>query len=223
MLKVAFPLTIQDTVATYEIPYGTIQRSTQLNDSWQKAKVEVPAARWADVSADGYGVSLLNTAKYGYDIKGNTMRLSLLRSPKSPDPTADRGKHSIEYSLYPHEGTWETSLTVHRGYELNVPLIAMIVARHDGPLPTSQSFVKLSSENLVLSSIKKAEDSDSWIIQWYNPTGRTIEATLELPMPPKKVVLSNFLEADGKEVPSTGRTVGITTGPRAVKTLKCTF
>src|SRR6202007_2747255 len=85
-------------------PFGTIRRSTQWRDNWDSAKVEVPAQRWADLSQDDYGVALLNKSKYGYDIKGNTIRLSLLRSPKWPDPTADRGKHSIEYALLPHSG-----------------------------------------------------------------------------------------------------------------------
>lgn len=223
MLKVAFPLSIQDSVATYEIPYGTIQRSTRLRDSWEQAKVEVPASRWADVSAGGFGVSLLNTAKYGYDIKGNTMRLSLLRSPKSPDPTADRGKHTIEYSLYLHEGTWQGSATVQRGYELNVPLIAATTTRHKGPLPARRSFVRLESDRCVLTSIKKAEDSDAWVIQWYNSDSKDVTATLELPLRPKRVVLSNFLEADGAEVPVSGNRLQVPTGSRAVVTVKCTF
>lgn len=223
MLKVAFPLTVQDTVATYEIPYGTIQRSTQLRNSWEKAKVEVPASRWADVSAGGYGVSLLNIAKYGYDIKGNTIRLSLLRSPKSPDPTADRGRHRIEYSLYPHEGSWQTARTMQRGYEANVPLIPVITNQHSGPLPLSQSFVRVSPDRLVLTSIKKAEDSDAWIIQWYNPGDREVTATVELPKPPKRVVLSDFNEVDGSDIPFSGKTVEVGTGRNSVRTLKCTF
>lgn len=85
MLKVAFPLTVKDTFATYEIPYGHIKRSTQLKNSWDSAKVEVPALRWADLSEKDYGVSLINDSKYGYDCKGSTMRLSLLRSPKWPE------------------------------------------------------------------------------------------------------------------------------------------
>jgi len=109
MLKVEFPLTVQDTIATYEIPSGSITRSTQRNNSWNKARFEVSAIRWADVSKDDYGVSLINNSKYGYDIKDNVMRLSLLRSPKWPDPTADRGEHQIEYSLYPHNEDWKES------------------------------------------------------------------------------------------------------------------
>jgi alpha-mannosidase len=223
MLKVAFPLTISDSVATYEIPYGSIQRSTQMRNSWEKAKVEVPAARWADVSEKDFGVSLLNNSKYGYDIKGNTIRLSLLRSPKWPDPTADRGKHSIEYSLYPHKGTWKEANTEDRGYNFNNPLIVLTATAHKGKLSESNSFVKLEPSNLVLTTIKKAEESDAWIIQWYDSRGEETEATLTLPLPPKSVVTSNFLEEDGKQVVFEKNIVKVTTKKNGIVTVKVTF
>ena len=223
MLKVAFPLTVQDTVATYEIPFGTIRRSTQMRDSWEKAKVEVPAENWADVSASGYGISLLNSSKYGYDIKGNTMRLSLLRSPKWPDPTADRGKHSIDYALYPHAGTWKEGQTVRRGYEFNNPLVAVISESHKGPLPPSQAFVNLTPSSLVLSSIKKAEDSDAWIIQWYDTGGQDAEASLTFPQKPARVFKTNFLEQDGEALTPSGTSLKVPTRKNSVVTIKAYF
>ncbi|HCV44262.1 MAG TPA: hypothetical protein DGH68_12310, partial [Bacteroidetes bacterium] len=220
MLKVAFPLTVQDSVATYEIPYGTIQRSTQLRNSWEKAKVEVPAQRWADVSSGGYGVSLLNRSKYGYDIKGNVVRLSLLRSPKWPDPTADRGRHSIEYSLYPHAGGWRDAGTVQRGYEYNNPLIATVTDAHKGSLPLSRSLASLAPSNLILTSIKKAEDSDAWVIQWYDASGQNTDAQLTLPQRPKKVLMTNFLEEDGEPILTNGNTVTVRTKKNSITTVK---
>ena len=223
MLKVAFPLTVTDTVATYEIPYGTIERSTQSKTSWERAQIEVPAQRWADVSSGGYGVSLLNNSKYGYDIKGNTVRLSLLRSPKWPDPTADRGKHLIEYALYPHEGTWREAKTVERGYEFNNPLIAVATDAHKGGMPFEHSFVQLSPSSLVLTTLKKAEDSDAWVIEWYDAGGTGAEATLTLPRPPRRVVLSNFLEKDGAPVPVERNVVRLKTKKSSVMTVKVYF
>ncbi|MBI1808201.1 MAG: hypothetical protein HYR76_14270, partial [Ignavibacteria bacterium] len=220
MIKVAFPLTISDTVATYEIPFGTIQRSTQWRNSWDSAKVEVPAQRWADLSQNGYGVSLLTKSKYGYDIKGNIMRLSLLRSPQWPDPTADRGKHSIEYVLYPHAGTWKEASTVHRGYEYNNPLIATVSGRHTGTLPPSKSFIQLAPSNLILTTFKKAEDSDEWIVQWYDAGGKDSEAMLTLPKAPNKVLTSNFLEENGAPLAPEGNTVKVLTKKHSVVTIK---
>jgi alpha-mannosidase len=222
MLKVAFPVTVENAMATYEIPYGTIHRSTQWNNSWDSAKVEVPAQRWADLSQSDYGVSLLNKTKYGYDIKGNVMRLSLLRSPKWPDPTADRGKHSIEYALYPHLGSWQTN-TIRRGYEFNNQLLAVITDAHKGKLSPLQSFVQLQPSNLVLTTVKKAEESNAWIFQWYDAVGEGTEAVLTLPQEPKKVVTSNFLEEDGAVINSEKKTVKLKTAKNSIVTVKVYF
>jgi alpha-mannosidase len=222
-LKVAFPVSVGDTVATYEIPYGTIQRSTQLRDSWERAKVEVPARSWADLSQADYGVSLLNNSKYGYDIKGNVIRLSLLRSPKSPDPTADRGKHSIEFALYPHKGTWRDAKTVRKGYEFNNPLIALTTDAHKGDLPTQHSFVQISPSNLVLTSLKKSEEGDAWIVQWYDAEGKASSATVTFPRTPKRVVMSNFMEEAGASVPVQNNSVNVQTRASSIVTLRVNF
>ncbi|OGU54805.1 MAG: hypothetical protein A2V66_06865 [Ignavibacteria bacterium RBG_13_36_8] len=223
MLKVAFPVNVTDTVATYEIPYGTIQRSTTLKAQWDKGKWEAPAHRWANVSQNDYGISLLNKAKYGYDIKGNVMRLSLLRSPKWPDPTADRGTHSIEYALYSHEGKVMESKTTQRGYEYNYPLFATMTDAHKGKLPTEYSFVEISPSNLILTSIKMAEDEDAWIIQLYETKGQDTEAILTLPNRPNKICLSNFLEEDGASLKPEVNKVMFNVSAHSVLTLKLKF
>ncbi|HTP80640.1 MAG TPA: glycoside hydrolase family 38 C-terminal domain-containing protein [Bacteroidota bacterium] len=222
-LKVAFPVDVQDTVATFEIPYGTIERSTQLRTTWERAKTEVPVQRWADLSANGYGVSLLNRSKYGYDVKGNTLRLSLLRSPKWPDPTADRGKHSIEYELVPHSGTWREANIVRRGYEYNNPLIAVMTDPHRGALPAGWSFVQLQPDGLTLTTIKKAEDSNAWIFQWCDETGMEGDARLTVPQIPKTAQLSSFLEEDGTPLPVEKNTIIVHTKKNSVVTVKATF
>jgi alpha-mannosidase len=220
MLKVAFPVTVADALASYEIPFGSIARPTGERDSWEKAKREVPVERWADLSQDDYGVSLLNRSKYGYDIKGSTMRLSLLRSPLWPDPTADRGAHTIEYALYPHAGRWRAAGTARRGAEYGTPLLAVATDRHPGSLPPEKSFVSLGPDRYVLASIKRAEDSDAWVVRWYESRGEPGTAELALPFTPRKVVTSNFLEEDGEPVPSLGSVVKVPTPPNAVVTVK---
>jgi alpha-mannosidase len=224
MLKVAFPLAVQDTLATYEIPYGTIARSTTLVRDKDRGKYEVPSHRWADLSSPEYGVSLLNNAKYGYDTKGNVMRLSLLRSPNWPDPTADRGDHTIEYALFPHEGGWRAGGTVRRGYEFNSPLLTVTTDRHQGSLPPVQSFATLSPGNLVLASIKAAEDDpQAWVVQWYDARGIDCEAVLTLPKKPKEARLSNFLEDDAEPLVVKGNRVMVSTGANEVVTVKVDF
>jgi len=223
MLKVAFPVAVKSDVATYEIPYGTIERSTRMDDDWQRAKVEVPAQRWADLSESAFGVSLLNTSKYGYDVKGNTLRLSLLRSPVWPDPTADRGKHSIDYALYPHAGPLREANTVRRGYEMNNPLIAVLGTVQKGALPREHAFVRLSPDHLVLTSIKRAEDSNDWVLQWYDAKGESATATLTFDRPPARARATSFVEDDGVTLPVEGAVVRVPSRSRAVTTVKVSF
>ncbi len=229
MLKVAFSVNVKDSLATYEIPYGTITRATIPKDSWERAKWEVPAQRWADVSEEGdkpdegFGVSLLNNSKYGYDIKGSVMRLSLLRSPVWPDPTADRGSHKIEYAIYSHAGSWNSGGTERQGYDFNYPLIAFEGTRHSGSLPLSHSFFKLSPSNLILTVVKQSEDLNGWVLEWYNASGLDSHAELTLPRDPRKVVESNFLEQDGGTVHFQGNQIFLDTGKNSIKTIKVYF
>ena len=223
MLKLAFPLAVKDTVATYEIPFGTIERSTQMRDSWEKAKVEVPALRWVDLSQNDYGVSLIENSKYGFDIKGSLMRMSLLRSPKWPDPTADRGKHTTEYALYPHQGSWQQASTAQRAYEFNNRLVAVATGVHKGKLGESYSFVQIEPSSLILRTMKKCEDENAWMFQWYNLAGKESEAILTLPQKPRIATISNFLEENGSPVEIKNKEVHVKTKGRGVVSLKVYF
>ena len=131
LLKVAFPVAIHSLRATYETQYGAVERPTHRNTSWDAARFEVPAQRWADLSEAGYGVALLNDSKHGYDIAGNVMRLTLLRSTMSPDPLADRGEHRFTYSLFPHPGSWQQGGVVEAAEDLNRPLRIVADGRPD--------------------------------------------------------------------------------------------
>ena len=120
-LKVAFPVDVHASRATYEIQYGHIERPTHENTSWDVARFEVCAHRWADLGEPGYGVALLNDCKYGYDIHGNVMRLSLLRSPGWPDPESDQGLHRFAYALFPHGGDLREAGVDRRGRGVQHP------------------------------------------------------------------------------------------------------
>src|SRR6266849_1984615 len=121
-LKVAFPVAVRSARATYEIQFGHVERSTHTNTSWDQARFEVCAHRWADLGEPGYGVALLNDCKYGYDIQGSVMRLSLLRAPTHPDTAADRGKHRFTYALMPHPGDFREAGVIAAAEDLNNPL-----------------------------------------------------------------------------------------------------
>ena len=122
MLKVAFPVTVTSREATYEIQFGHVRRPTHQDTSHARAMFEVPAQRWADLGDGEYGVALLNDSKHGYDIRGSVMRLSLLRAPTHPDPTADRGGHQFTYALMPHPGDLREAGVIAAAEDLNAPL-----------------------------------------------------------------------------------------------------
>jgi alpha-mannosidase len=183
LVKVAFPLTVQASYATYEIPCGAIQRSTQPNsrlEPREAAKWEVPALHWADLShlaEREYGVSLLNDCKYGYDAQPNQLRLTLLRSPNWPDPNADGGVHQFTYAVYPHRGSWQMAETPRRGYELNQPLqiwLAQPPQLKLGQLPPVGRLIDLQANSLILMAFKQAEaNPNQWILRCYECHGET--------------------------------------------------
>ncbi len=223
LLKVAFPVSAHSDKAAYEIPFGAVDRPTTRNTPAEQAQFEVPAQRWADISDSKHGLSLMNDSKYGYDAKGNVLRLSLLRSPEWPDPHADEGHHEFTYSLYPHGGGWKEALTIRRGYELNYKLIAVSVAKHEGKLPPQHSFLQSQQDNIVVSALKKAEDSNALILRFYEWAGKSGDVTLQLP--PGAASAS---EADLMERPTSGVTISnqilkVPTKPYEIKTIKVQF
>ncbi|MGA7685674.1 MAG: alpha-mannosidase [Terriglobales bacterium] len=223
LLKVAFPVSAHSETATYEIPYGTVERPTTRNTPAEKAQFEVPAMRWADISDDKHGLSLLNNCKYGYDAKGNVLRLSLLRSPEWPDPHADEGHHEFTYSLYPHAGGWREALTVRQGYELNYKLLALQTEKHDGALPAEHAFIEVKPENVVLTAVKKAEDDDGVILRFYEWAGRETDVKIQLPPGAQNAQDADLMERPIGELALQGGAVTVHTKPYEIKTVKVRF
>lgn len=223
LIKAAIAPPVQSDHATYEIPYGSIQRPTTRNTPEEKAEFEVPAIRWGDLSDANFGVSLLNDCKYGYDAKGNVLRLSLLRAPTWPDPHADEGRHHFTYSFYPHAGDWKQADTVRQGYQLNYKLIAMQVEAHQGELPSSWSFAQLAPANLVLTALKKAEDSDALLFRFYEFAGKSGTATLTVSRPFGQAFETNLMEAPGRPLKTAGNQISIPFGAYEIKTVKVEF
>ena len=181
LLKAAFPVDVYATRARYDIQFGSIERDTHRNTSWDAARFEVCAHKWADLSEAGYGVALLNDCKYGCDIHDGVMRLSLLRAPTHPNPNADRGAHTFTYALLPHEGDYRTGGVVREGYALNCPAYARPLAAQDGPLPESYSFVSVDAPGVVVEAVKRAEDGNGIIVRLYEAWGMRTRAVLSVP------------------------------------------
>jgi alpha-mannosidase len=224
LLKAAFPLAATSSMATYEIPYGSIDRPTTRNNSWEQAQFEVPALRWADLSDGQHGFSLLNESKFGYDDKDNVLRLTLLRSPTWPDPDADRGREHFHFALYPHAGDWKQALTVRHGYDYNYKLKAMQVEAHTGAMPAEHSYVSVTPENVVLTAVKKAEDADALIFRVYEWAGKSGDVQIHVPKGTTGATVTNLMEKpEGEELKVVNDTVTATVKPFEIVTVQVNY
>ena len=174
LLKTAFYTDIRSVKASYDIQFGHAERPTHANTSWERAKFEVCAQKWADLSEHGYGVSLLNDSKYGYSIRENAMKLSLLRSPAHPDPAADRGDHHFVYALLPHTGDVTEGETIREAAKLNLPALAV----KDRETAAKTALFTFDGDGVMVDAVKKAEDDDALIIRMHEYRGGRGRASL---------------------------------------------
>lgn len=225
LLKVAFPVEILSPTATYEIQWGNVQRPTHQNTSWDWARFETCAQKWVDLSEGDYGVSLLNDGKYGHDIRDNVIRLSLLRSPTAPDPEADQGKHTFSYSLFPHAGSWNED-TIRAAYALNDPLI---VHKRVSSEPASQdtgecmhlrSLIAVEQPNIVIETVKRAEDGNGFIVRLYESQRRRGPVTLHSSFALKAAWQTNLLEQNEQQLTVNGQRVTLAVHPYEIVTLR---
>lgn len=173
LLKTAFTVDIRATEATYDVQFGNVKRPTHWNTSWDYARFESVGHQWSDLSESDYGVSLLNDCKYGYDIKDNAMRLSLIKSAMVPDEQADQGEHRFTYALLPHQGDWRAGGTAIRAWALNSPLRAMT-----GRMDEAFSMLAVDREHVMIDAVKKAEDRDTIVVRLHEFAGARGNCTL---------------------------------------------
>jgi alpha-mannosidase len=219
MLKVAFPVNVHSPRATYEIAFGAIERPTHRSTSWDAARYEVAGHRWADLSEGDYGVAILNDSKYGWDIEGDVMRLTLLRSPESPDPNADRGIHEFTYSLLPHRGDWRERV-VYAGMELNTPLLAQVSTPHPGRLPKLRSTISVDRPNVIVDTVKLAEDGNGLIVRVYEAHGSRGPARLTFTRPIASAEECDLIEDRVADVETQGFQVCFDIRPWEIRTFR---
>jgi alpha-mannosidase len=227
LLKVAFPVEVLSPVATYEIRWGNVQRPTHRNTSWDWARFETCAQKWVDLSEGGYGVSLLNDCKYGHDIRDNVMRISLLRSPTMPDPEADQGEHRFAYSLMPHAGGWSEA-TIAAAYALNDPLIVGEARRSDrGNAALARpsalleaSLITVDQPNMVIETIKRAEDGQGIVVRCYESQRRRGPVTLTAGFELGSAWRCNIMEEDRETLEVRDGRVTFDVRPYQIVTLR---
>jgi len=233
LLKVAFPVAVRATAATYEIQFGNVQRPTHWNNSWDYARFETCAQRWIDLSERGCGVSLLNDCKYGHDVREHVMRLTLIKSAVSPDANADIGDHAFTYSLLPHEGDWFAAGTVAQASRLNIPVEVVQLAECNSnvgksasasvTLPETLSFFGTDNDHVVIDTIKKAEDSEDWIVRCYEFAGKrgTVQFVSHVPMHSVEEV--NLMEREALSVAHTAEGFQTPIKPYEIKSFRIRF
>jgi alpha-mannosidase len=215
MLKVCFPLAVRSPAATYETAFGYAERPTHYSTSFDAARYEVPGHRWADLSEHGFGVCVLTDCKYGYSCFGSELRISLLRSPTSPDPEADQGAHELAYAVVPHPGGWREAGIVAEGALFNAPLRWSACVSET----QSRSLASVDDPNVVLDTIKPAEDSDAVVLRLYEAHGARGTARVELGFDFSSAVLANALEEEREPLEVDGAEIVLPYRPHQVATV----
>lgn len=221
-LKTYFPVGVHSDEATYEIQFGSLKRPTHSSTEWDFAKFEVPGHRWADLSEGGYGVSLLNDCKYGWDIQGNTIGLSLLKSAVRPDETADRKIHHFTYSLYPHRGTAADCEVQKEAVGLNMPLLyRQLKGTGIGPEYERYSFVHTDCSHVAIDTVKRAEEGRAYVVRLYEYRNMSDKkASLNFAHPVRKVTETNLCEEGESEIPVRDNGIQFPIGCFEIKTFK---
>ncbi|HEY3414179.1 MAG TPA: glycoside hydrolase family 38 C-terminal domain-containing protein [Armatimonadota bacterium] len=218
LLKSIIPTSLTSPIATMDGPFYAIQRPTD-------GHVDIPMQKWMDESqGTTYGVSVLNDCKYGADVNGSTMRISLLRGTSNPDTVGDKGKHLINYSVYPHSGDWKLGDTMRRGYQFNLGLRQMPCTVHTGDWGAEKSMLSTDLPNAIITAFKRAEDGSGYILRYYEDHGQTLNGQVSFPKPLTTAVPTNILEHQQVgSITVTGNLANVTTRPYGIGTIRVGF
>jgi len=220
-LKAGFPVDIRAAHSSAEIAFGHIQRPTHTNTSWESARFEVSGHRWVHLGEPGYGVAVINDSTYGHDVSRTvredggtttTVRLSLVRAPRIPDPEADQGRHRFTYALLPGATVADA---VAEGYALNLPLR---VADSAG---TPEPVVAVDGEGVTVEAVKIADDaSGDVVVRLYESRGGRARGTLRVSFPLAGAQFTDLLERPLTTADTDGSSVAVTLRPFEVQTLR---
>ena len=218
LLKVHFPVAVHTDEATFDVQFGNLTRKVHTNTSWDMARFESCGQKWIDLSEGHYGVSLLNDCKYGHSVKDSNMALTLIKSGIEPNPVTDQEEHDFTYALYPHAEGWRAAGTVAEAYKLNQPLLANIHAGNNGQ--DSYSFACVNAGNVILETVKRAEDENGTIIRMYESENSLTKAKVTVNADFTKAYVCNLLEETESEAEVNGKEISVVLKPYEVVTLK---
>ena len=221
LLKVHFPVNIHSDEATFDIQFGNLTRKVHSNTSWDVARFESCGHKWIDLSEGHYGVSLLNDCKYGHSVKDGNMAITLIKSGIEPNPTTDQEEHFFTYALYPHAETWRAAGTVMEAAKVNQPAFA----RQGGNPGTAFSFVSVNKPNVMIETVKQAEDGNGVVIRIYEYENSLTKAQISLDRAAEIVSIEecNLIEEFIETVPKTENGFEIEIKPYEIKTYRIKF
>lgn len=217
LLKVHFPVNIHSDEATFEVQFGNLKRKIHGNTSWDEARFESCGQKWMDISEGHYGVSLLNDCKYGYSAKDSNIALTLIKSGIEPNKTADQEEHVFTYALYTHKEMWSAAGTVQEAYKLNQPAYAT-----KGELKnTGKSFISTDKDNIIIETVKPAENGDGIIVRLYDCENSLTKATLNFAEGMlESVEECNLMEEKEVDIEACGNSFTVSVKPYEIKTYR---
>ncbi len=219
LLKVAFPVAIDADQATFDTQWGTIDRSTRRETDFDAARFEVSAQKWAELADDTHAVALMNDCKYGYDVRDNVLRLTLIKSATSPDPNADQGEHVFTYALMSNPGR-SIARRNHAAYDLNTPLRVLPSGGVSGP---KDPFVTSDAENVVIETLKPSNGGAGVVLRVFECAGHAAVASLTFGISVSRASLVDIFERYETDLSSDGSKVTVSLNPFQIMTIKVAF
>jgi alpha-mannosidase len=216
LLKAGFEFNVLADTARHEIQYGHVERPTHTNMPQDRARFEVCAHKWTDLSDNSFGVALLNDCKYGIGIEGSEARLTLIKSGTHPDPRGDAGTHFVTYSLLPHAGPFSVEAVVRPAYELNVPLTTMLST---ADTPAFAGLLAVDAPNVIVESVKWAEQGEAFTVRLYEAGKVAGNVSVQFKTPVISVDETNLLEENPHTLEMTNQQVSFFMRPFEIKTL----
>lgn len=218
-VKAEYPVDVNAKSASYEIQFGYVQRPVHKNTLWDFARFEVCGHKYADLSDGGFGLAILNDCKYGFDASRSSLNITLLKCSTYPDKQADIGRHSFSYALYPHAGDLLAARVRDHAYDFNFRVPTTVISAQDGVLPVSMSVLRVSEPNVVVETVKKAEDSGDIVVRMYEAENKKTECVLSTGFAVTACVETNLMEEPERELPVSGNTVALSFRPFEIKTV----
>lgn len=214
LLKTGFPLAIRTDISRAETQFGHLTRPTHANTSWDRARIETSMHRWVDLSETGFGVAALNDCKYGYDAKGSTLRLTLVKSPVFPWPEADQGEHRFRYAILVHGGDLQTVHNAATAFNLPLRLLAGGAASQ----PQQPPIATLSNDQIAIETIKPSENGQRTILRVWETQGRAGAVTLTLPYA-TRIAETDLYETDLAVLSESASSIELALKPFQILTL----